>query len=209
MSDDKGAAPSRQRVVGAVQRDQTRARLQQAAAEEFLEHGYSAATVSRIASRAGVSVQTLYLAWGSKRELLRAYLQAGLTGGTGGITSVADGFAGRSPREVVDGLAAVVARIGASAGSGWELYRDAAAGDPEIAADWAELQSLRRLNIERILAHLPLESLRPGLSRESARDSAWVIAGPESFDLLVRRSGYTLDEWESWMATTLAATLLR
>ena len=49
-------------------------RLLRAAEEEFTERGYAAATVARIAARAGVTVQTLYLAWGSKRALLRAYM---------------------------------------------------------------------------------------------------------------------------------------
>ena len=59
---------------------ETRRRLLQAAEEEFTERGYTGATVARIANRAGVTVQTLYLAWGSKRALLRAYMDSVLAG---------------------------------------------------------------------------------------------------------------------------------
>lgn len=71
---------TRHREAGAASRVETRRRLLDAAGHEFAERGYTAATVTRIAGRAGVTVQTLYLAWGSKRELLRAYMESALAG---------------------------------------------------------------------------------------------------------------------------------
>src|ERR1700742_3534099 len=71
---------TRRQEAGAASRAETRRRLLRAAEEEFTERGYVAATVARIADRAGVTVQTLYLAWGSKRALLRAYMEAALAG---------------------------------------------------------------------------------------------------------------------------------
>ncbi len=52
----------------------TRQRLQQAAKELAQERGYGAVTVAEIASRAGVSVKTLFQHFGSKEELLVAEL---------------------------------------------------------------------------------------------------------------------------------------
>src|SRR6202012_3498689 len=75
-----GPKPTRHQEAAAASRAETRRRLLRAAEEEFTERGYSAATVARIAARAGVTVQTLYLAWGSKRALLRAYMEAALAG---------------------------------------------------------------------------------------------------------------------------------
>ena len=60
----------------------------------------------------------------------------------------------------------------------------------------------------RIMARLPLEALRPGLSHESAADTAWALASPECWDLLIRRRGYTLDEYQAWVEGTLGAALL-
>src|ERR1700738_2979442 len=71
---------SRQREAGEVTRRETRRSLLTAAAAEFAERGYGAASVSRIAGRAGVSVQSLYNDWGNKRNLLEAVLQTALTG---------------------------------------------------------------------------------------------------------------------------------
>ncbi|WP_308466970.1 TetR/AcrR family transcriptional regulator [Rathayibacter soli] len=199
---------SRQAKVGAASRLGTQNRLRLAASEEFEEHGYAGATVSRIANRAGVTVQTLYLAWGSKRELLRASLTSSLAehlgppGGIGGL------FEGKTAREVITLLATLMGKTAEAAGTGWKLYRDAAATDTEIAADWDQLQSLRRGTMESIVAHIPDDSLRRGLSREAARDTAWVIASPESYELLVVRNGYSTQDFVHWMDATLTAALL-
>jgi AcrR family transcriptional regulator len=206
----KGDAPlSRQAKVGAASRLETRDRLQQAAAAEFTAHGYAGATVGRIAERAGVTVQTLYLAWGSKRELLRAYMTAALAQGHGRHEDVGAHFHGKTPREVVALLAVLVGKTAETAGTGWKLHRDAAATDAEVAADWDQWQLMRRGTMDTIVAHIPDEALRRGLSREAARDTAWVIASPESYELLVRRGGCSPEEFVHWMDATLAAALLR
>lgn len=199
---------SRQAKVGAALRRETQHRLLQAAAEEFTKHGYARATVSRIAKRAGVTVQTLYLAWGSKRALLRAYMTASLAERLGPHEEVGNLFAGKTGSEITTQLAELVGTTAETAGAGWKLYRDAAATDAEIAADWDQLQSLRRGTMARIVAHIPDEALAPGLSRDAARDTAWVIASPESYELLVRRAGYSSEQFIHWMNATLTAALL-
>ena len=48
-----------------------------AAAERFVEQGYAATSISEIARTAGVSPETVYAAFGSKRDLLRATMDVG------------------------------------------------------------------------------------------------------------------------------------
>jgi len=199
---------SRQKTVGQALREDTRSRLLQAAAEEFPVHGYAGTTVTRLAATAGVSVQTLYLAWGSKRALLRGYMQNALSGGSGSPEDAARRFAGLSPRDRLAELAALVTEIAERAATGWSLYRDASAVDPEIAADWNELQLLRHQLISRILADIPASALTEGLTVQSAADTAWAIASPESYDLLVRRLGYQPGEFHDWMKQTLITAIL-
>ena len=74
-ADAAGDDRSRQKRVGEALRDGTRRRILAAAGEEFAAQGYRAATVAKLAAAAGVSVQTLYLTWGSKRALLRAWTE--------------------------------------------------------------------------------------------------------------------------------------
>ncbi|MFT3797346.1 TetR/AcrR family transcriptional regulator [Microbacterium sp.] len=206
---ETGDARSRQKRVGDALRRDTRARLLEAAEGEFGAHGYTATTVTRIAAAAGVSVQTLYLAWGSKRGLLRGYMEHAIAGGEASPEDAARRFAGdMSPQDRINGLADLVSDIAERAALGWSLYRDAAAVDPEITEDWAELHRLRHGLIARIVAGIPAESLRAGLTHAAATDTAWVIASPDSYDLLAGRLGYDLDAFRAWTRRTLTAALL-
>ena len=204
----ESSRPSRQKRVGELLRQDTRDRLLQAAGEEFPVHGYAGTTVTRLAAAAGVSVQTLYLAWGSKRVLLRGYMENALSGGDGSPEDAARRFAGLSPRERLAELATVVTQVAERAATGWSLYRDASAVDPEIAADWNELQLLRHRLISRVLGDIPVSALTDGLTIKSAVDTAWTIASPESYDLLVHRLGYQLEEFHDWMRQNLIAAIL-
>jgi AcrR family transcriptional regulator len=198
---------TRHREAGAASRAETRRRLIKAAGEEFNEVGYVAATVNRIAKRAGVSVQTLYLACGSKRELLGAHLLDTLSGGARPADHFPAQITASDSAGVVDQLARIFRDVADRSGGAWALYRDAAAVDPAIAADWQELQTLRRGTIEAVLAPIPDRDLR--LARADAIDTAWAIASPDSYELLVRRAGYSLGRYERWVATTLRAALLK
>lgn len=211
MSDRQPAGtsrPSRQKRVGELLRQDTRNRLLQAAGEEFSVHGYAGTTVTRLAAAAGVSVQTLYLAWGSKRALLRGYMENALSGGAGSPEDAGRRFAGLPPRERLAELAALVTEIAERAATGWSLYRDASAVDSEIAADWNELQLLRHRLISRVLSDVPVSALTEGLTIKGAADTAWAIASPESYDLLVHRLGYQLEDFHDWMKQTLITAIL-
>ena len=159
--------PTRHQEAGAASRAETRRRLLRAAEEEFAERGYTAATVARIAARAGVTVQTLYLAWGSKRALLHAYIDAALAGDETTsypqarpdmIAAVLEG-ALDDPRAIIRQISALYRQIAERAALGWQLYRDAAASDPEIATDWQALQALRPPNAHH--AHQPAPRPKP------------------------------------------------
>jgi AcrR family transcriptional regulator len=208
MGISHSAKPSRQKRVGDALRQETRNRLLQAAGQEFPVHGYTGTTVTRLAAAAGVSVQTLYLAWGSKRALLRAYMEDALSGGVGSPEDADRRFAGLPPRERLAELAALVTEIAERAATGWSLYRDASAVDPEIAADWNELQLLRHRLFSRIIGDIPVTAMAEGLTMKSAVDTAWAIASPESYDLLVHRLGYQLEEFHDWMRQNLITALL-
>ena len=208
MSPSRSGQISRQQAVGTATRAETRRRLLAAAGEEFAERGYTAATVGRIAKRAGVTVQTLYLAWGSKRALLHGYIESVLAGSAGSPEEVVERFVGLGATDIVDELAATVGLVAARSATAWKLYRDAAATNPQIAADWQELQEMRRTTMQRIVGLIPAHALRAGLTPASAADTAWVIASPESYDLLVRTAEYSIDEYTQWMASTLRAAIL-
>ncbi|WP_188681186.1 TetR/AcrR family transcriptional regulator [Subtercola lobariae] len=200
---------SRQKRAGDALRQETRHRLLEAAANEFAANGYAATTVTRLAASAGVSVQTLYLAWGSKRALLRGYVEDALSGSAATPAQAAEHFSSdMSPIRRLHELASLVTDIAARASLGWTLYRDAAAIDPEIASDWNELQLLRHQLFTTIVSAIPDEALTPGLTRETAVDTAWALASPETFELLCHRLSYSLDDFRDWLSRTLPRALL-
>ena len=59
-----------------------------------------------------------------------------------------------------------------------------------------------------MLGDIPVSALTDGLTIKSAVDTAWTIASPESYDLLVHRLGYQLEEFHDWMRQNLIAAIL-
>jgi AcrR family transcriptional regulator len=207
---------SRQRQAGEATRRETRRIVLAAAKEEFAERGYSAATVARIAERANVAVQTLYSSWGSKRALLRGVMETSVTGDDERMLDP-DGELSKTaaalPSDITstERLASMVHEfrlLAERAAIGWQAYREAAAVDPEAAQDWEQLMDIRRRAFVKILGFIPRKDLRARLTPAAAADTAWVIASPDTYDQLVRRCGYTLDQFEEWVRTTLIAALL-
>ena len=50
--------------------------------------------------------------------------------------------------------------------------------------------------------------LRPGVDPDRARDMVWTLIAPEVYELLVTDRGWTLDEYEKWLARMFIDALL-
>lgn len=210
---------SRQREAGEATRRETRRKLLVAAREEFAESGYRAATVSRIADRADVSVQTLYHSWGSKRDLLRGVLDLAVTGQEEAsveegavrtnLLATIDPEDARDPVRLLEHLVHGFRVLAERSASVWGTYRDAAAVDADIASDWRALMELRRSEFHRLMQALPESVLREGLTPGTAADTAWALASPQIHESLVDTAGYTYDQLEAWLRDTLVAALLK
>ncbi len=171
----------------------------------------------RIAERADVSVQTLYSNWGNKRNLLRAVMESAVTGDDNiplvagqppaSIVATLDPDDAEDPRRLLAHLSHQYRLLAERSAVGWQTYADGAGIDPDIAADWQQLMEARRQAFQAMFARLPASALRPGLSNAAAADTAWVIASPDSHDLLIRQAGYSYDQLEEWVRTTLSAAL--
>ena len=195
---------------------ETRRIVLHAASDEFAEQGYARATIRRIAERAEVSVQSVYSAWGSKRDLLRGVLESALTRDPDAHLDeravdrvwAADLAEGADAEVVLRFIARQFCQIALRAGTGWLTYLDAIGTDPMIAADWQQLMSLRRDSFGIHIGRIADADLRSGLDRQTAIDTAWVIVSPQSYDLLVRRAGYDQSRLQQWIGDTLCAALL-
>ncbi|MFT2751581.1 TetR/AcrR family transcriptional regulator [Clavibacter sp. Sh2088] len=94
-------------------RRSSRATLEEAAAELFLENTYAATTVEQIAQRAGVSRATFFNYFASKADLLWAGLDDTLR-------AFGDALAATDPREpAVDAVVDALVQAARSRGEGW------------------------------------------------------------------------------------------
>jgi AcrR family transcriptional regulator len=210
-------AESRQKRAGDAIRERSRQRLVLGAAEVFAERGYAGTTVNAIAERAGVSLGTLYTAWGSKRRLLRAYVEYTMTGSSTGVTEGSwlpqlqrrlDAASVSDPAARMRRVASIFRDISDRMGLPWRLLRDGAAVDQGVAQDRLELEDLRRETMAGLLDGIDEQRLRPGLNLDGAIDTMLVIASPGAFETLVESRRYSMDEFERWVGDTLIAALL-
>jgi hypothetical protein len=155
---------------------------------------------------------------GNKRNLLRAVMEGSVTGDEdvplvagqppAVITAALEPEDIADPRRLLAHLSRQYRLLAERSAVGWQTYRDGAAVDPDIAADWQQLSDLRRVAFQALFAQVPAGALRPGLDNAAAADTAWAIASPDMHDLLVRRAGYSYEQLEGWVRTTLSAALL-
>jgi hypothetical protein len=91
----------------------------------------------------------------------------------------------------------------------YEVYRAAAATDPEIPAQWEQIQAERlggAGGFVRILASKG--RLREGLDLDEARDVVWAHVDASLFHRLVVERGWPRARFEAWFTRSLCDYLL-
>ena len=192
----------------------TRTEILNAARELFVEGGFTGTTITSIADRAGVSPETVYATFGSKRAILWRLLEIAAAGDEEPIpvrerSWVTDMRQEDDPRRRIDILAAATREIMARSGDLLTVLRDAAASDPELRATWEEANSLMLEDHEEFVRVVAEGGeLREGMDVTSAADILWTLAAPEVHRRLVTERGWPADRYERWLADTLAHQLL-
>jgi AcrR family transcriptional regulator len=204
----------RRRERAEDERARTRAAVLAAARGLFIERGYAATTMAAVAERAGVAVQSVYKAAGSKAELLSAVHRAALRGSDGAPSLAIQDWVQEiatqpDPREQIRMLGRQFRRVSERASPLWPSLRDAAAVDPRVAEEM--LQDARnRLRIQSGFVRLVRpEHLREGLTYEGAADILWATCAPEVQLLFLRVRGWDHDRLEAWLVDRLTQQLLR
>ncbi len=208
----------RRREAGRVSREDTQRRLLQSADRLFRTNGYAQSPVTAIAQGAGVSLQTLYLAWGSKRALLRAATDAAASEGALPLDAdqwhttvleniVASSGASDRASDYLAGFARVFVRVAVRTAIYWRINRDAAGVDEEVAAAWDELLRDRRATMNAVAANIPRSGLRADVSTQMIADTLWTLTSPDNYALLTTLGGYTDHDVEQWSVRILVAAL--
>ena len=167
------------------------------ARELFVVKGYAATTVADIARHARVAVDTVYATVGRKPDLLREVLETSISGTDNAIPArqrdyvrrVSDATSARAKIDAyVEGLVPLQSRLAPVV----LALRDAAATDPESAAEWSRIADRRARNMRGFAADLrSTGELREDLSDDDVADIVWSMNGPEYWTLLVVERGWT------------------
>ncbi len=182
------------------------------ARDRFLAHGYGATTVGAVAADAGVSVETIYKAFGNKSGLARAVFDRALAGQGPISTGERAAIVKRDERDPYRRLRAFGAFVGEVTPRVAPLLlvlRAAAETDREVAAVWDRINDERLQGMLRDAEQLAAEgALRPGVSAADAADVFWSLTAPEMYDLLVLRRGWAPDRFGAWVGEMFVAALL-
>ena len=185
----------------------TRGIIVAAAQALFLDQGYICTTIEAIADRAGVATSTVYSIFGSKRGILRAIRDSWHE--RSHIHEVLTSSAqSANPSERLDQLAQATRTQWEMGAEVTAIYTGAAAADPRAAAELTQGMVGRREGLQSFAKSLE-PHLRPGLDASHAASILQALCLPEVFDQLVRRSGWSADEYEQWLAETLKGSILK
>ncbi len=188
-----------------------------AAHAEFTERGYHDTTMTAIADRAGVAVQTVYLGFRTKSGLLEEVVGNAVLGrtrdGAIGPPDETEGFA-RALSEPdgmkalalwVDTALPVYERTSAIGDAGRSAYLS----DPEIADWWSRSEAMRLdacvLMVQSLADH---GSLLSGLSVEQAADILATMLSPQSFLAFTVDRGWSVDHLGGWLKQALPRLLV-
>ena len=197
-----------------AQARETRQQILAAARGLFITRGFAGTTMEAVAQEAGVAVETVYSAFGSKRTLL-ARLVDRAVGGDDEPMHILDR---PGPQQVMlepdqrrqlqifaRGMAEIMERVGPLFG----VMRGAATMEPEIAALLHGLLTERRENlglfVQGVVHHGPL---RAGLSEDEATDTVWTLTSAEVHHLLTVDRGWSQEHYVQWLGDTLTLVLL-
>src|SRR5215475_466226 len=193
---------------------QNRWAVLQAARQLFLDRGFAATTMPAIAAAAGLSVQTVYKAFGNKAQLAKAVFDVAMAGDDEPVPMLQRPSLGRvrdepSARAKLRLYGEFLAEVSPRHVPVQLVIRDAAASDPEAQALWAELQA-ERLKGMTLFARALYDDghLRPGVSPREARDVLWTYNSAELFQLLVIERGWSPKRYGRWVADALTSALL-
>lgn len=191
----------------ALQAAQTRRDVLDAAIALFGESGWAGTTLTAIAERAGVAVETVYSGFGTKKGLLRAAIDVAIVGDDEPIPLREREIwqrmgEGNLERRMATGIAMMAEIHGRTAGP-WRALVEASGTDAEIEAWRDELEAARRGDLQA-----SLERIFESKVDDDVLDVLWVLYGPEAYSNLLHERAWDLARYERVMRDIGRALML-
>ncbi|MFC5034650.1 TetR/AcrR family transcriptional regulator [Streptomyces sp. So13.3] len=188
-----------------------RAAMLAACRELLFREGYQATTIRAVATRAGVSPETVYKAFGGKPGLVKALWDVTLAGDDEPL-AMADRPQLRAVWQTRDAhtklrlYAAFVRGVHERLAALFTLLAQAGSDVGQVL-DLSEEE--RMLGVTAFVTHLTETGALPA-DADTARlaDSCWVLTGPHLFIQLTDSRGWRTGTYENWLAGMLASALL-
>ena len=193
---------------------QTKREILRAAHDLFVERGFGATTMNDIAAGAGVSVETVYAAYGSKLKLLKRVWDVTIGGDDEEIpfNERPEVLAMRAEKNLYRRLemyAELIANhVGPRTSAFVEAMRGAAAVHPEAGAMVEEMDR-QRLKGMTVAARELAQGDGLAVSEEEARDVLWATNPGDLWRLLVQERGWSTDRFAVWLGDLWKRMLLR
>ena len=193
---------------------QTRRAVLDAAASLFVEPGYASTRLTDIATAAGVAVQTVYAAFGSKRQLLSELVDVTIAGDDERVALadrqfVADIQAMSDARAMLTRYAEHLVEVHARQADVMLALAGAATADQDAAAVWRKNNEDRRRGMAMFAADIAATGqLRAEHTTDTVADVLWLAMDVRGYDWLVRQRGWTSQQFQRWYVDTVAAAIL-
>ncbi len=182
----------------------TRQSIIQAARKLFVAHGYRTATVSAIASEAGVAERTVYNTFSTKQKILAAVCTAWLEEAEV-RPLIADALAQTDDYSKLERAARWSRQMHERGLEVETLFEATYWEDPELRSMFDRWAGERRAAMGQVISSL---NLRGDLTGESAVALFLALSSAQVYRELVEGAGWSPGRYENWLGETLAHQLL-
>ncbi|WP_245673445.1 TetR/AcrR family transcriptional regulator [Nocardia lijiangensis] len=191
-----------------AQAQRTRADIADAARRLFVSQGWALTTVRDVAQEAGVSVPTVYAAYGNKKGLVWALVDAAdLSADLPRMLAELEESA--APERQLAAMAGYDRRLFERAGDLIFLIREAGRTETDLATVYETVRRAADEARAEILSAWPEDALRADLDQSTALDVYAALCNIDVYTTLTVERGWQPDRVEQWWSEALAHQLLR
>lgn len=193
---------------------QTRLQIIESARKLFIERGYESATLEAIAAEAGVAVDTVYAAFGSKRGILSRLIDVYLVGDDeetpllereGPLSVRRESNPIRQVELFANDITVIMSRMAPI----FSIMRTAAKKEPDVDKMLHDMLDSRlqgmMVFVEAVASNGPM---RDGVTLQEAAETVWMLTSAEMYNLATIDRGWSMEKYQQWLANALANLLL-
>ena len=212
-----GNRPKRRRYDASRRQEaaaKTRRAILDTARKIFLAQGYAGTSMPAIAAAAGVALDTVYTAVGTKPVLFRELVEEAISGQDHPVPAEERDYvkvihAEPDPHRKIVIYAHAVRTIAPRLAPLFAVLKEAGRSEPELAALWKEIAERRAGNMRFFVAEVEdAGGLRSGVSVDEGADLVWATNAPEFYLLLVEERGWHPNRFEHWLVALWSRALL-